>query len=225
MLPTKMKWVCLSFLTMIAVYANAQTNPELTRALLVKFESDLSYTQTAHGKSCSDTKLSMATDFISLKYSNESKAYEGYAPIRCTQFVVGNCDGGARNAARTTDGELFFKVTPTSDSSLVVYYEVSQQPEQEWSDVTDAKNSQLTSGPLWSSYYSNAQSDMRIRDGYEMYNFSVRNDRAAKIFTQTRTKSFDDRMSKVSDTSTLTLTYIGVDTRNQTQVMTPTTGK
>lgn len=213
------RWISFVALTILALDSHAQTDPNATRAFLVKFESDVIYKQSMPGKTCSETKVTMMTDVVSLKYSQESNAYEGVAPIKCTNFVMGNCDADKKKATRTIDGEMTFRVTAETDSTLVVYYELSQYPEQEWSDNIDGKIDQLTKGPLWMSYYHTSQSDIRVGDGFEMVGFDMKKDKAVKTFTKVRKKSSSDGLSKTTDVTTLTLTHIGIDGHNQTQLL------
>lgn len=215
---TKMiRWVSFVALTLFALETHAQTDPNATRAFLVKFESDVLYKQSIPGKTCTETKVKMTTDFIALKYSQESKSYEGVTAVKCANFVMGNCDGEKKKATRTIDGEMIFRVTAETDTTLVVYYELSQYPEQEWSDNIDGKLDQVTKGPLWMSYYHTSQSDLRVGDGFEMVGFDVKKDKTVKTFSKIRKKSSSDGLSKTNDVTTLTLTHVGIDSPNQTQ--------
>ncbi len=217
---TKMiRWVTFVAPTLLALHAHAQTDPNATRAFLVKFESDIIYKQSIPGKTCAETKVKMTTDFIALKYSEESKSYEGVATIKCSNFVMGNCESDKKKATRTIDGEMIFRVTPETDSTLIVYYELSQYPEQEWSDNIDGQPDQITKGPLWMSYYHTSQSDLRVGDGFEMIGFDVKKNKTVKTFSKVRKESSSDGLSKTSDATTITLTHIGIDARNQTQAV------
>lgn len=217
---TKMiRWVSFVALTLFSLEAYSQKDPNATRAFLVKFESDMLYKQSIPGKTCSDTKIKMTTDFIALKYSKATNAYEGVVPIKCTDFVIGNCNSEKKKATSTIDGEMIFRVTAETDSTLVVYYELSQYPEQEWTDNIDGKLDQVTKGPLWMSYYHTSQSDLRVGDGFEMVGFDVKKDKTVKTFSKIRKKASSDGLSKTSDVTTITLTHVGIDSPNQTQVI------
>jgi hypothetical protein len=214
------RWVSFVALTLFALEAHSQSDPNATRAFLIKFESDIMYKQSIPGKTCTDTKIKMQTDFVALKYSQESNAYEGVAAITCANFVMGNCASDKKKATRTIDGEMIFRVTPESDSTLHVYYELSQYPEQEWAEKSnDGKLDQVTKGPLWMSYYHTSQSDIRVGDGFEMVGFDVKKDKTVKTFSKVRKKASSDGLSKTSDVTTITLTHVGIDPRNQTQIV------
>lgn len=218
MVPRKIRWIYLVAFVTFALGTIAQTNPNATRAFLIKFESDILYKQRIPGNTCSDTKIGMTTDFIALKYSAATNAYEGVAPLKAKHFVMGSCNNDKKKATRTIDGEMTFRVTAETDSTLVVYYELSQYPEEEWTETIDGKLEQVTKGPLWMSYYHTSESDIRVGDGFEMVGFAMKKDKEVKTFSKQRKKSSSDGLSTTTDQTNITLTYVGIETPNRTQL-------